>query len=191
MSTHDRLSSGAPIVPDLNLPDSDGVLRSLSEFTASGMAVVLYVQGAYCPFCLRQLSDYAERYSEFRRSAVEVVALSPESRRQSRRLRTGLKLPFAVLSDAKLQGAQRLGLWDGQSKAPNRATMIVDGSHRVRLSTLNDGTKSLPARDVLEYLRNVDRASDVQPPLPQIEQPKPGWLFARALVNLVAGRLPG
>src|SRR5207245_9261997 len=97
------------VAPDLSLPDTDGIAHTLSEFTASGPAVLVYARGAWCPFCLRQLSDYADRYGEFRRSGIEVVALSPESQRKSRRLRTGLKLPFTVLSDSKLEAAKNFG----------------------------------------------------------------------------------
>src|SRR5262249_4618785 len=106
----DSLTSKTPIAPDLPLPDTDGISNRVSEFTASGPAVLVYARGAHCPFCLRQLSDYADRYSEFKRAGVEVVALSPESQRKSRRLRTGLKLPFTVLSDSKLEAARAFGL---------------------------------------------------------------------------------
>src|SRR5712671_3571377 len=78
MDTEEQSIIGsASVVPDLSLPDTDGISHSLSEFTASGPAVLVYARGAWCPFCLRQLSDYADRYGEFKRSGIEVVALSP------------------------------------------------------------------------------------------------------------------
>src|SRR6266852_1741576 len=117
MTTEEKpVNANESVVPDLSLPDTDGVSHRLSEFTASGPAVLVYARGAWCPFCLRQLSDYADRYADFRRSGIEVVALSPESQRKSRRLRTGLKLPFTVLSDSKLEAAKGLGLM-GHEKA--------------------------------------------------------------------------
>src|SRR5437660_8166679 len=99
------IKDNSPVATDLSLPDTDGISHSLSEFTASGPAVLVYVRGAWCPFCLRQLSDYAERYRDFKQSGVEVVAVSPESPRKSRRLRTQLKLPFTVLYDSRLKAA--------------------------------------------------------------------------------------
>jgi peroxiredoxin Q/BCP len=176
--------------PDLSLPDSDGVGRRLSEFTAAGPAVVLYARGAYCPFCLRQLSDYAERYGDFKRAGIEVVALSPESQRKSRRLRTTLKLPFTVLSDAKFEAATSFGLLDqGPSGGPSPATIMLDSQRRVMLSTRNEGTKSLLARDMLDYARTAKPGtSSAMPPLqPQVQQHKPGWLFARGLANFAVG----
>jgi peroxiredoxin len=179
---------GAPAAFECSLPDTDGILHSLSEFTAAGPAVLVYARGAWCPFCLRQLSDYGEQYRTFRQSGIEVVAVSPESPRQSRRLRTGLKLPFTVLSDSKLQVAKNLGLMDPEKPgAPTPATLVLDRKG-VKLSTLNQREKSLLARDVLQYLRatSLGNATEAIPP-PQVAKPQPGILFARALANLAAG----
>jgi peroxiredoxin len=179
----------APVVPDLSLRDSDGISHSLSEFTAVGPAVLVYARGAWCPFCLRQLSDYADRYGEFKRSGIEVVALSPESQRKSRRLRTGLKLPFTVLSDSKLEAAKSFGLIGHEKPgALTPATLVLDGNRNVRLSALNQAEKSVFARDTLEFARALKQgvpAASMQ--APQTERPKPGWLFARALMNMASG----
>ncbi len=173
---------------ECSLPDTDGIVHSLSEFTSSGPAVLVYARGAWCPFCLRQLSDYGEQYRSFKQSGIEVVAVSPESPRRSRRLRTGLRLPFAVLSDSKLEVAKNLGLMDREKVGgPTPATLVVD-RQGVTLSTLNQGEKSLLARDVLQYLRATKEgnATGAVPP-PQVAKPQPGLLFARALANLAAG----
>jgi peroxiredoxin len=121
-------AGSALVVPDLTLKDTDGIARALTEFTGSGPAVLVYARGAWCPFCLRQLSDYAERYSDFKRSGVEVVALSPESPRRARRMRTGLKLPFTVLSDTHYLAAQTFGLM-GHEK-PGMPTPATSSTRR-------------------------------------------------------------
>lgn len=189
MATENTIAnSPTSVAPDFALPDSDGIARRLSEFTALGPAVVVYARGAWCPFCLRQLSDYADRYSEFKRSGVEVVALSPESQRKSRRLRQGLKLPFAVLSDAKFEAAKGLGLpMDQHWGGPTPATIMVDRQRRVRLSTLNQEERSLLARDVLEYARAMEQGNGPAPLPPSIDTPKPGLLFVRAIMNMALG----
>jgi peroxiredoxin len=191
-STNLTDNSPAGAAPDFALPDSDGVARHLSEFTGSGPAVVVYARGAYCPFCLRQLSDYAERYGEFKRAGLEVLALSPESQRKSRRLRTSLKLPFTVLSDARFEAAKSFGLMgnDG-SGLPTPATFLLDNQRRVVLSTRNDGTKSVLARDILEYGRTLSRGNAIPDAPLRIERPKPGGLFLRAVANLAVGLISG
>ncbi len=182
--------------PDLTLKDTDGIARALSEFTAAGPTVVVYARGAWCPFCLRQLSDYAEHYSEFKRSGVEVLALSPETPRKARRMRKGLKLPFTVLSDAHFTAAHTFGLMDHERPGmPTPATLVLDTRRNVRLSTLNEREKSLFARDVLDYaraLKQIDAGvatvgAAASMPTPQVQAPKPGMLWARALANMAIG----
>ncbi len=185
-------SGGRPqTASDLSLQDSDGIAHTLSEFTAPGPAVLVYARGAWCPYCLRQLADYAERYSDFKRSGVEVVALSPETPRKGRRMRTGLKLPFAVLSDANFDAARVFGLMDHEKPGmPTPATLVLDSQGGVLLSTLNQAAKSLFAGDILEYtrtLKQADPAMAAQIPAPQLATPKPGVLFARAIANMAAG----
>jgi peroxiredoxin len=190
MATEKPGSNGqVQVAPDLSLPDSDGIAHTLSEFTASGPAVLVYARGAWCPFCLRQLSDYAERYSDFKRSGIEVVALSPESPRKARRMRTGLKLPFTVLSDGNFEAARVFGLVGHEKPGvPTPATLVLDSQRGVRLSTLNQAQKCLFARDTLEYaraLKQMNAAASI--PVPRLGSPKPGILFVRALANLAAG----
>ena len=192
MSSENLNSRGQEqLEPDLSLPDSDGIAHALSEFTASGPTVLVYARGAWCPFCLRQLADYGERYSDFKRSGVEVVALSPETPRKARRMRTGLKLPFTVLSDTNLTAARSFGLMDHEKPGmPTPATLVLDRSGCVRLSTLNQAEKCLLARDTLEYARALNQAGSdtvATRPIPQVASPKPGILFARALANMAAG----
>ena len=190
MTTEEKpVNANESVVPDLSLPDTDGVSHRLSEFTASGPAVLVYARGAWCPFCLRQLSDYADRYGEFKRSGIEVVALSPESQRKSRRLRTGLKLPFTVLSDSKLEAAKNFGLIGHEKPGePTPATLVLDSNRKVRLFALNQAGKCVFARDTLEYARALKQGvSAASMQAPQTEKPKPGWLFARALVNMASG----
>ncbi len=189
MATEPRIDARAPAMLDVALPDTDGVAHNLSEFTASGPAVLVYARGAWCPYCLRQLADYGERYRDFKQSGIEVFAVSPESPRRSRRLRTGLKLPFMVLSDSRLEVARNFGLIGHEKPGePTPATLILDGQQRVVLSTLNQWTKSLLARDVIEYARALKQESgSTSIPAPQVQAPKPGFLFVKGLLNMAAG----
>lgn len=197
MASQNGIESGlAPVAPDLSLRDTDGIAHTLSEFTAFGPAVLVYARGAWCPFCLRQLSDYAERYSEFKRSGIEVVAISPESPRKARRMRTGLKLPFTVLADTNFTVAHTFGLMGHEKPGvPAPATLVLDSRREVRLSTLNEGARCVFARDALEYGRALKQSTEAPAqsmaaapiPAPQMSDPKPGILFARALANMAVG----
>ena len=177
-------------IPDVSLPDSDGVTRSISEFIAVGAAVLVYVRGAWCPFCLRQLTDYGEKYSDFRNEGVEICAIAPESPRRLRRMRKQLKLPFPLLSDAKLELARSFNLLGHEKPdAPTPATIIVDSHRGVLLSSFNNWAKCVVARDALSFMRARKDVAVVEaaPPPPPLGLPKPGFFFLRGLMNLVAG----
>src|SRR5262249_1190910 len=58
MKAESTLEAGQRIAPEFSLPDTDGIVHNLSEFTAQGPAVLVYARGAWCPYCLRQLADY-------------------------------------------------------------------------------------------------------------------------------------
>ncbi len=138
------------------------------------------------------MSDYGERYGEFKRSGIEVVALTPEGPRQARRMRTRLKLPFTVLSDKRCDAARAFGLLENDpgSKSPTPATLVLDAQRQVRLSALNSGIKSVLAQDMLEYTRGLK----VERPLAAQLAPvtlKPGRLFFQALANLVTSVVRG
>jgi peroxiredoxin len=194
MASETRSNGGEQMAFNLSLPDTDGIAHALSEFTGSGVTVLVYARGAWCPFCLRQLADYAERYSDFKRSGVEVVAVSAESPRKARRMRVGLKLPFTVLTDINLHAANVFGLMGHEKPGiPTPATLVLDSHSGVRLSTLNKGGDCLFASDILEYARalkstgGADSPATESIPIPQLNSPKPGILFARALANMAAG----
>ncbi len=189
MATESRVDSHAPAIPEFVLPDTDGVMHSLSEFIAAGPAVLVYARGAFCPFCLRQLSDYGERYREFKQDGLEVVAVSPESPRRSRRMRRQLNLPFAVLSDSRLEVARNFGLIGHEKPGqPTPATLILDARKGVVLSTLNDFTKCLVARDALSYMRAHKEGNGQQSiSAPPVDLPKPGFLFVRGVLNMAVG----
>jgi hypothetical protein len=42
----DAATNNLPVIPDFVLPDSDGVVHRLSEFTAAGLAVLIYARGS-------------------------------------------------------------------------------------------------------------------------------------------------
>ena len=189
LSSVNNVAALAQPIPNLTLPDSDGVGHHLNEFLARGPAVLVYARGAWCPFCLRQLKDYGEHYGDFKDEGVEVFAVSPESPRRSRRMRRQLKLPFPVLSDSKLQAARVFNLIGHEKPGePTPATLILDAHRGVILSTLNDWAKCVVARDALAYMRAYQHADGPAViPAPQVDRPKPGLLGVRGLMNMVAG----
>jgi alkyl hydroperoxide reductase subunit AhpC len=103
-------------------------------------------------------------------------------------MRTGLKLPFAVLSDSKLELAKGFGLIGHEKPGePTPATLVLDDAGRVQMSTLNEGAKSVFARDTFDYVLALKQgAPAASVAAPKVESPKPGFLFFKALANKAA-----
>jgi hypothetical protein len=111
-------------------------------------------------------------------------------------MRTGLKLPFTVLSDTHFVAAHTFGLMGHEKPGmPTPATLVLDAQRSVRLSTLNQAEKCLFAPDVLDYARALKQlntnsaisAAVASIPIPEIGKPKAGVLWGRALANMAVG----
>src|SRR5260370_67525 len=83
--------------------------RRLSELISHGRLVLLFYRGNWCPFCLRQLADYRERYLEIRSAGADVVAVSVDAPDKSEALRVRLSLPFAILCDTERRVVREWG----------------------------------------------------------------------------------
>ena len=92
---------GAPQVgetmPPFTLPDQDGRLLSLDELLADGPVVVAFHRGHWCPYCRLNMVGLAE----IQDAAIpaRIVAISSETRKYTRTLRTEAGARFPFLSD--------------------------------------------------------------------------------------------
>ncbi len=108
-STFGRYDSPALSVgnrlPEFELPDYDGKLFRSAELIGNP-AVVLFYRGNWCPLCMAQISEIADRYKEFADLGINVVLISPQPEDKSRTLAERYDVPFRFLvdSDNKLAG---------------------------------------------------------------------------------------
>jgi peroxiredoxin len=92
-------------LPEFELPDYDGKLIRSAELIGNP-AVVLFYRGNWCPLCMAQISEIADRYREFADLGINVVLISPQPEDKSRTLAERYDVPFRFLvdSDNKLAG---------------------------------------------------------------------------------------
>ncbi|MCB1539800.1 MAG: AhpC/TSA family protein [Hyphomicrobiales bacterium] len=96
-------------LPTFTLPDQDGRLRTLADFTAIGPTLVSVNRGHWCPFCRIELDLLAKAYAELRRHGATALSIMPE--RQAFTKIVGQRgVPFPVLSDIDGAYALELGL---------------------------------------------------------------------------------
>ncbi|MDA0679930.1 MAG: peroxiredoxin family protein [Proteobacteria bacterium] len=96
-------------LPAFELPDSDGGRFSSGELLGSP-AVVLFYRGNWCPLCMAQIKEMANRYKDLEAMGINIVLISPQPDEQSRKLALMHKVPFRFLVDKDNDLAASLGI---------------------------------------------------------------------------------
>lgn len=103
------LSVGSKI-PDFQLQDHDGKTVSSAELLARGRLVLCFIRGRWCPFCVAQMEAMNIALPEIERSGGKLVAISPQTVKQSYFMRDQHELRFPLLSDSGNNVARQFGL---------------------------------------------------------------------------------
>jgi len=97
-------------VPALELQDHDGKLVSSSDLLARGRLVICFMRGRWCPFCVGQMEAMNLLLPQIEQAGASLVAISPQTVKQSFFMRDQHKLRFPLLSDAGNKVARQFGL---------------------------------------------------------------------------------
>jgi peroxiredoxin len=89
------LRAGA-VAPDFFLPDEHARLVSLSSLLAKGPAVLLFVPGAWCSFCMSKVRALS---AALRGQAISLIIITPETGLHPRNMKAHNQLDCVVLSD--------------------------------------------------------------------------------------------
>lgn len=91
--------------PDLKLEG-----KKVSEWLTSGMLVVTFYRGGWCPYCVKQLKELNDSLSRLTSTQATLIAISPETEMSVRKTKNKNNLDFLLHSDAKNQLAKQLQL---------------------------------------------------------------------------------
>jgi peroxiredoxin len=97
-------------IPAFQLPDHDFKSVSSSDLFARGRLVLFFIRGRWCPFCVGQTEAMNLVLPEIERAGAMLVAISPQTAKQSFFMRDQHKLRFPLLSDAGNNVARQFGL---------------------------------------------------------------------------------
>lgn len=103
------LPAGAKI-PAFDLPDHDGKNVSSSELLAKGKLVLCFIRGRWCPFCVGQMEAMNLIQPEMEKAGATLVAISPQTVKQSFFMHDQHKLRFPLLAAAGNNLARQFGL---------------------------------------------------------------------------------
>ena len=106
----DRILPVGAIAPEFELKDTAGRLVRSADLLALGPLVVKFFRGRWCPYCVTELEAWRDLYGTLREYEGLMVAIGPQTARQSDFMAGQHGLPFPVLHDPGNLVAEQFGL---------------------------------------------------------------------------------
>ncbi len=106
----ERILPVEAVAPEFELRDSAGRLVRSRDLLAVGPLVVKFFRGRWCPYCVTELETWRDLYGRLREQGGLLVAISPETQRQSDFAVQQHGLPFPLLHDPGAKLAEQFGL---------------------------------------------------------------------------------
>lgn len=97
-------------VPDAPLRALDGKPTTLREALGGKPAVLVFYRGGWCPYCNTHLRELKDIQKDLDALGYKTVALSPDTPEELRKTLDKHALPYALLSDSKMDAARAMGL---------------------------------------------------------------------------------
>jgi len=168
--------------PEFELQDHDGKVVSSSELLAKGSLIVCFIRGRWCPFCVGQMEAMNLVLPLIEQAGATLVAISPQTVKQSYFMHDQHKLRFRLLSDAVNKVSRQFGLTyrvpaaqeaiyrrafvnlplangDDSWELPIPATYVLDRDGTVLYASANeDYTERAEPGDIVQFLREQIRS---------------------------------
>jgi peroxiredoxin len=162
--------------PQFDLPDHNGKIVSSSELISKGRLLICFIRGRWCPYCVGQMEGMNLVRPQIEQAGASLVAISPQTVKQSFLMHDQHKLRFQLLSDADTKVARQFGLTyrvpeaqeavyrrafvnlplangNGSWELPIPATYVIDRDGIVLFASANeDYTERAEPMDVLRAL---------------------------------------
>ena len=175
---HGALKSGDTI-PAFTLPDATGTPVSSDQLLKSGLLVISFYRGGWCPYCNLELKALQSALLKIKTLKANLIVISPELQDHARVTQEENSLEYPVLSDVGNSVAKQFGLvyelgeemtelfkhtfnWDLQSingaqkvELPFPATYVVDQGGIVKYAFVDaDYTQRAEPDKIIEVLRS-------------------------------------
>jgi peroxiredoxin Q/BCP len=112
--------------PDFELPSTKGTLR-LKDLTNTKKVLLAFYAEDSTPLCSSEVSVLKEDYELVQQLGTEVVAVSADSLDSHEYFADELGgVPFALVSDERLEAATAYGVLDEAGKRSRRAVFVID-----------------------------------------------------------------
>jgi len=98
-------------MPEFSLPDHNGKVVSSADLLGHGRLIVCFFRGRWDPFCCGQMEAMNRALPDLEQAGASLVAISPQTVKQSFFMADQHRLGFPLLSDAGNQVARQFGLF--------------------------------------------------------------------------------
>jgi peroxiredoxin len=144
--------------PDFALPNGDGKLVVLSEYTQRSPVVLVFYRGFWWGACTQQLTRLAEDYGKIKQAGGELIAISvdEQSFAWSMAQTTGAK--FQILSDAEKKTITEYGIVNAAEHGgiAHPSIFVLDKEGRIRYMHVGkDAQDRPPDETILEEVKKV------------------------------------
>lgn len=122
-------------------------------------SLILFYRGNWCPLCVAQVKELAQRYQSIADKGYRIVCISPQSQQQTAAIAERFSVPILFLSDPQAQAAESLGIrhdagvpvgmtgYDADTVFPS--IFVLDEQGTVLKTFLNDNYRDRPDPDAL------------------------------------------
>jgi peroxiredoxin len=73
-------------------------------------AIFIFFRGNWCPLCMAQIKEMAEKYREISKTGTKVILIAPQPEKNTQALANKFDVPFVFLTDVDNKAAQILGI---------------------------------------------------------------------------------
>lgn len=129
-------------VPELSLPNQDGVTRTGDELFAQS-TVLYFFPSAGTPGCTKEAADFQDHVEEFGSKGYQIVGVSPDSVERLKSFEDSHELTFTLLSDPDLVAHKAFGAFGDKTifgrlyRGVLRSTIVVEAGGVVKEAMYN------------------------------------------------------
>ena len=117
-------------VPEFELPDQDGVTRTLTGFLEKGPLVLFFYPAAMTTGCTKESCHFRDLAAEFEAVGAQRAGISADPVDKQRRFSDKHAFDYPLLSDVDRAVATVFGVKRGLSILPNKRATFVIGTDR-------------------------------------------------------------
>jgi peroxiredoxin len=105
-----RALKAGDMAPSFVLEAQDGTRVASRSLLAAGPLAVTFYRGVWCPYCNMELQALQQALPALTEAGAQLVAISPQTRANSRKSVRENRLDFPILSDPENKTAEAFGL---------------------------------------------------------------------------------